>query len=126
MLPYPATVAQAAKDLDTIKPDWYNLVNLDSLEMMSPFNCIIAQSLGDWMCFHDNWDTNIPFGSVGPFTKQITVPLWAIEIGKRKVAETIRYRLSLKAMKQKRDKQGRFVAGNKVKKVFKAIKKALS
>lgn len=77
------------------------------------------------MCFHDNWDTNVPCGSVGPFTEQITVPLWAIEVGKRKVAETIRHRLSLKAMKQKRDKQGRFVAGNKVTKVFKAIKKAL-
>lgn len=118
-LPYPNTVAQAAKDLDKLMPGWYNKVDVDELRMMDCEKCIIAQSFsGKYHIGRDNWGWDIQDTSEGPFTEQKIVPKWADEINKRKTN-------SIRAMKQKRDKLGRFASGSKIKKIYKAVKRAI-
>lgn len=39
-------VSRGAKLLDSHKPGWYNDVNADALDMSSPDNCILGQTLG--------------------------------------------------------------------------------
>ena len=50
---YPKSISEAAELLDKVNPDWYNKVNLLTLNMMTGYSCILGQ-------LYENYDKGMP------------------------------------------------------------------
>lgn len=61
-LSYKTRVANGAKVLDEICPDWFEKVDVETLDITSGSNCILGQVFDDWMigsekiAEHYGWD----------------------------------------------------------------------
>ena len=49
-------VANGVQFLDEKIPDWRDRINLETLDMSSPYNCVCAQVAGSFLDFCDTFD----------------------------------------------------------------------
>lgn len=85
-------VREAAKRLDEIEPNWFNIINFDTLDMNDCFNCVLGQVFGHYdkgvdAVFGEKDAYHYKFQNLinTPFGYQTDIMLWKDEVNERQM-----------------------------------------